>query len=280
VLQNRKYKLLIKYILLLLVLFILFCTNPWENYQRWKYGVQEGVKLEGRPVENMLSHELENVIEKLAIKLEVSPRNAFIDRISGEVVPEVTGRKTHHSITLAKVMEAKRDTNVSLKIIEIQPEITAKLLNSINQPLGSYQTYIAGGGNGRVNNIIVATHSINNVLIAPGEMFSFNQTTGPRTMDRGYQFAPIMVGNQIVPGLGGGICQVSSTLYNAVLEAGLEVIERRPHSMPVNYVPRGKDATVSDHIDFKFRNNTNKYLLLKTSTQDYRVNVTILSNYN
>jgi len=240
--------------------------------------VEEGVKLEGMPIEKMLPEEVENVIDGLSKREELSPRNAFIDRKSGEIVPEVQGKKIHRSLTLNKVMAAEPGDRVSLKLVEIEPEITANLLRSINQPIGYYHTYLGPGNGGRVNNIKVATRALNNVLVAPGEIFSFNQTTGARTMERGYQLAPIMVGDQVVPGLGGGICQVSSTLYNAVMDADLEIIERSPHSLPVNYVPRGRDATVSDFIDFKFRNNSDQYILIKTSNEGYRVNVSIFSN--
>ncbi|NLZ27787.1 MAG: VanW family protein, partial [Firmicutes bacterium] len=81
-----------------------------------------------------------------------------------------------------------------------------------------------------------------------------------------------------IPGIGGGLCQVASTLYNAVLNASLEVVERTPHSRPVGYVPRGKDATVSTNIDFKFRNDTGNFILLRTSSAGNMINISILNN--
>lgn len=91
----------------------------------------------------------------------------------------------------------------------------------------------------------------------------------PRDAEHGYELAPIIVGNTVVPGYGGGICQVSTTLYNAVRQAGLEIVERYPHSLPVDYVPSGMDATVSNHLDFKFRNNTERFILIRTASYGY-----------
>ena len=97
----------------------------------------------------------------------------------------------------------------------------------------------------------------------------------PRDAEHGYRKAPIIVGDSVVPGYGGGVCQVSTTLYNAAKKAGLEIVERFPHSMPVDYVHLGMDATVSGYLDFKFRNNNNHYILIKTATQGYLLVVEI-----
>jgi len=120
----------------------------------------------------------------------------------------------------------------------------------------SYYTTLLDRSAGRTQNVVLSCQAINGWIIQPGEVFSFNEASGPRTDELGYQIAPIFVCKKVVPGRGGGVCQTSSTLYNCVLEAGLEVVERYPHSLPVAYAAPGRDATVSwGGADLKFRNN-------------------------
>jgi len=120
----------------------------------------------------------------------------------------------------------------------------------------------------RTENVRLAAQALDGKLLAPGERFSFNDSVGERTNEAGYKEALIIVGNAFTPGLGGGICQVSSTLYNAVMLAHLEILERHPHSLPISYVPLGQDATVAFPVlDFKFRNSTDAYLLIRSSTE-------------
>lgn len=122
--------------------------------------------------------------------------------------------------------------------------------------VGSYYTTLLSSASGRTANVRLSCQEINGRIVAPGQVFSFNQATGQRTTARGYQVAPIFAGKKVVPGVGGGVCQTSSTLYNAVLDAGLPVVQRYPHTLRVDYVPRGYDATVSwGGADFQFRND-------------------------
>jgi len=116
--------------------------------------------------------------------------------------------------------------------------------------------------------------SINNTLVWPGEVFSFNEATGPRTPERGYLPAPIILNGGFDVGYGGGVCQVSSTVYNAALLAKLPIIERHAHTKPVHYVPEGKDATVNyGYLDMKFMNNRDGPLIIKTTLQNGRIHV-------
>ncbi len=128
----------------------------------------------------------------------------------------------------------------------------------------SFETPILDYSKGRITNIKLAIKKLNGCVIPSGETFSFNDTVGPRTMKRGFKKAVIFVDGEKVQELGGGICQVSSTIYNAVLDAGLEVVERHPHQLEVNYVPPDRDATVFyGRLDFKFRNNIEKDLRME-----------------
>lgn len=139
----------------------------------------------------------------------------------------------------------------------VKPEMTVEQLNAsmFGDCLGTYTTKYNPGEIGRTKNVTLAAQNINNVVLQSGEVFSYNQTVGERTAARGFAGAKVYSGGEVVDGLGGGICQVSSTLYNAVLYADLEIISRTEHSLPVTYVPLGRDATVAyGAIDFKFKN--------------------------
>lgn len=123
--------------------------------------------------------------------------------------------------------------------------------------VAGYFTKLVNSPAGRTTNIILSSAKINGKILQADEVFSFNQTVGPRSTRNGYQNAKVFEGTQVIDGIGGGICQTSSTLYNVALEAGLSVLERYPHSLKVLYVPPNRDATVSwGSADFKFRNSS------------------------
>ena len=139
-----------------------------------------------------------------------------------------------------------------------QPNVTAEMLDSsmFGDLLGTYTSMYNPNEIGRTKNVTLASGSINNVVLASGEEFSYNAIVGERTPERGFSDAKVYAMGEVVDGMGGGVCQVSSTLYNAVLYADLEVVSRTAHSLPVTYVPLGRDATVSyGSIDFVFRNS-------------------------
>ncbi len=261
---------------LIAVLLMTGCLafNIKDNYSRLKHGVSRGVYLGDTLLEKMLEHEVADYVLSLSRENFVRPRNAYLDSSTGVILPEVYGKKIDFQATVKMIMEADPFTSHDPVYIGLDPEITADVYNKINNKTGSYMTGFGGGNRGE--NIRLATYLINNTLVAPGEVFSFNKTTTPRKGDkRDYRLAPIIVGGSIVPGYGGGICQVATTLYNAVKKAGLEIVERYPHSRPVGYVPRGMDATVSDHLDFKFRNNKDHFIMVKAADWGYRLVVEI-----
>lgn len=236
--------------------------------------VRRGVELEGRAVQGLSRREVSSLVDDLAAQMDIVPRNAFIDPRSGEITAGVTGCLVDRTSTVDKIMTAPPNSRLLPDLIHLDPEITAAHYALIDREIGAYRTWISGSG-GRVTNIILATASLNNCLLLPGEIFSFNRANGPRTAERGYRHAPVIVGGAVVPGLGGGVCQVSTTLYNAVLRAGLEVVERYPHSLPVGYVPPGMDATVADSLDFKFRNNTDRLILIRSSNRGGSIDIRI-----
>ena len=177
----------------------------------------------------------------------------------------ITFTESQPGVSLSKsdLEEAVKDADgdvikVPAKIT--QPEVTSEQLHSeiLAHELGKYTTDYSSSSNDRAYNIKLACEKINGYVLAPGEEFSYNDVVGPRTVERGFRIANVYVGNTVQPGIGGGICQVSSTMYNSVVFADLEITARRNHTLPVSYVPLGRDATVSyGATDFKFKNNTN-----------------------
>ncbi len=148
---------------------------------------------------------------------------------------------------------------ITFPITVTAPGVTAEQIRSemFTDLLGSYSSRYNAGDTSRSHNVWLASQKINEVVLAPGDVFSYNDTVGPRTISHGFKTANVYVGNKVEPGIGGGICQVSSTLFNAVVLADLKIVYRTNHSLPVSYVPLGRDATVSyGSIDFKFSNNT------------------------
>ncbi len=128
----------------------------------------------------------------------------------------------------------------------------------------------------RKHNIMLASKSLDNTFVDVGAEFSFNYTVGERTAKRGYKTSKIIVGGEFVDGVGGGVCQVSTTLYNAVLMAGLKIIEYHPHSLPVSYVAPSFDAMVnSNTADLKFINNTHNPIIIRTYADGQKLKVEI-----
>lgn len=162
-------------------------------------------------------------------------------------------------------------TNLTL----IPPAITKEKLESSFNLVAAYTTKTTGEAN-RNNNIALACQAINGTALLPGETFSFNQTTGQRTVEKGYMEAGAIASGQSIEEVGGGICQVSSTLFNAVARADLEIVERSPHAWPSTYVNRGEDATVNwPNLDFQFRNNTEAPVFIITYYNDRKMSAEI-----
>jgi vancomycin resistance protein YoaR len=139
----------------------------------------------------------------------------------------------------------------------------AKAMN-ITGLVASYQTFYGGEPN-RIHNVQLVSHLVDKHVIAPGETFSFNGTTGARTADKGFKEAPVIINGELQTGLGGGVCQVSTTVFNAAYEAGLPIESRTNHALYISHYPQGRDATVNyPDLDLKFSNDTGHWLLLRT----------------
>ncbi|MGE5484702.1 MAG: VanW family protein [Ignavibacteriales bacterium] len=156
-------------------------------------------------------------------------------------------------------------STVELPVEAVEPGTMADDLRAmgVSAMIASYSTAV-NKDNNRTENIRLAAQKLDNYLLPPGREFSFNSVVGPRTAEDGYRETPVYWRDEVRTGIGGGICQLSTTLYNAVLLADLEVVERHSHSLTVDYVPLGRDAAVSyGEVDLKFRNNTPNHILIR-----------------
>jgi len=214
--------------------------------------------------ENLLNQK----IAEIAAKIDTQPVNAVVN-LNGdniEKVPGVIGKKLDQNKLAESLKEPLTNLTlngaIQLEPEEIQPFITTEDVAQIDTVLGEYTTYYYPGNRGE--NIWIAANALSDKIVKTGWEFSFNTTVGPRTYSAGYYNAPVIINGKTEDGVGGGVCQVSSTLYNAVLLAGLTPTERTPHYFPSSYVSAGRDATVADgSIDLKFRNDLNHPVYLK-----------------
>ncbi|MGN0350419.1 MAG: VanW family protein [Roseburia sp.] len=168
------------------------------------------------------------------------------------------------------------DAAIELVAEVVEPEGTKEELEKVQDVLGSYSTNYSTSGAARCHNIDNAVSRINGTVLYPGETFSTSETMGERTAENGYELAGAYENGQTVEAYGGGVCQVSTTLYNAVLLSELEVVERSNHSMIVNYVKPSMDAAIAgDYKDFKFENNTDAPIYIEGYTSGKNVYFTI-----
>lgn len=170
--------------------------------------------------------------------------------------PERPGRMCDYAASLAALLGAlgQGGSEASLVTRTWQPAVTVKMLRQRTQKLSSFSTKFDGSRTARVHNISLACERVAGSVLEPGETFSFNEAVGLRTRENGFLDAPVIVAGEFVEGTGGGVCQASTTLMGAALRAGLEIVESRPHSLSVGYVPPSQDAMVSRYSDLKFTN--------------------------
>lgn len=218
----------------------------------------------------------------IATSLSRVPKNASLTlspRGNVERHAALTGRQadatTLHDTVAPKLSALALTVRTEILVEETEPVITDDTLASIDGVLASYQTKYSPGNRG--HNIALAAGKLNGSLVKPNGIFSFNDTVGLRTATAGYKVAGVILDGQLADGIGGGVCQVSSTLYNAVLLAGLTPTARTSHALPSAYCPPGLDATVADgQIDLQFRNQLAHSVYLLTSADGHTLTVYIL----
>ncbi|MBT2725422.1 VanW family protein [Bacillus sp. ISL-75] len=236
----------------------------------------------GLPLLN--SQKFNQFLDQLDKQFSVAPENASLDQF-GVIIPERPGSRIHRQAFTEQFYAyffGSRKENLELPILTVYPKVDSELLGEIHSMrIGRYVTSFNSRNKKRSNNIQLATKAINNYVVFPGERFSFNKVVGKRTAAKGYQRAPVIVKGEFSEDIGGGICQVSSTLYNAIDNAGIKILERFSHTRKVPYIPPGRDATVSWYgPDFEFKNNYNQPILIRARTLGNLLIIKIYSTEN
>lgn len=202
-----------------------------------------------------------SVLLDLKVELDAPAVDAYVDLEARQLKPEKIGYRLDVYGTLARIDAALRaGEDTALASVEtIKPKLVAEQLGNVkfDQVLGYFETRYATGAKSkeRTYNLRLAASKLDGVVVMPGEIFDFNETVGPRDEAHGYRVAPVIAQGELVDGLGGGTCQISGTLHGAAFFAGLEIVERYPHSRPSSYIKLGLDATVVyPTINYRFRN--------------------------
>ena len=203
-------------------------------------------------------------------ELYAEAANAAIDPDTCEVLPHTVGVDFDTAQAQRLFQQAQEGETVEVPLTVTQPDITQEILADrlFADLLGQGTSQVSGSSN-RKFNVKLSAEACNGVILMPGEEFSYNNTTGSRSADKGYLPAPVYSGGASVDETGGGICQTSSTIYYAVLHTTLEIVERHAHMYSVGYVPDGMDATVYFGLsDFRFKNNTDYPVKIVTESYD------------
>lgn len=195
------------------------------------------------------------------------------------VKPHIVGVDADADQAKAAAQKVNKGEKAEISIKRSMPEITSDMLKSklYTGTLASYSTKYNKSKVNRSQNVELATRRINGTVLLPGDVFSYNGVVGARTLENGFKNAPVYENGKSVDGIGGGVCQVSTTLYSAVLYADLEVVKRQNHSLTVSYVPLGQDATVVDGaIDFQFKNNMDTPVRIDASASNGTISISLV----
>ncbi len=229
--------------------------------------------------------ELENTADKgldadkIYSELSKEPEDAYYEKVDGKII--VHKDKPKVDLYKADLVSAiKSDENeVKIKVTAKRGKIKAEDLekNLFKDEISTFSSRYSESNVSRSTNVKLATERINGTQLMPGEVFSYDKTIGSRTTENGFKMAGVYINNKQELGIGGGICQVSSTLYAATLYANFEIIERVSHSLPVSYMPDGMDATISEgYIDFRFKNSSEYPVKIVATAVNGTMKVSIL----
>lgn len=217
-------------------------------------------------------------IDNIYKEVHKEAQNAYITKDPFEIHPHVDGVEFAISIDEVKTMLQEKQEKYTIPLKITKPKVTTDSLGDEAFPnrLATYSTKYSTADVNRKTNIKISVNKINGVVLLPGEEFSYNKVLGPRTPQAGYKLGAAYIGGKVVSDYGGGVCQTSSTLYNAVLLSNLEITSRTSHYFAAAYVPVSRDATVYwPSLDFKFKNNRNYPIKIKASTSNGVINVEI-----
>jgi vancomycin resistance protein YoaR len=225
---------------------------------------------------------LQRALRRLENEFHASPQNARIGLAGGRmrIVTEQVGKSLNIGASVPRVKQqierGAADKTLRLTSRTSAPRVTRRDFKGITGMLGTFTTRFNPGNVKRTTNMRVAIKSIDGTLVAPGKTFSLNQTVGERTQARGYRTSIIFLNGYKVPGIGAGVSQVTGTLFNAALLAGLPIVEYRTHSRPVTYISLGRDATVAwGSFDNKWKNNTSAPIYINYQIKGSRATATL-----
>ena len=224
-----------------------------ESFETYKKNIEQLAQELARGTENTPGYDKRMVLDRLDENGEVIKGSPMIVLKESELVEQILA-----------VSETGGDVEMPLYHTEsgYNLEDLAELEDVV---VATYTTYFNAGDTGRNKNIELSANAINNVIVGRGDHFSFNTMVGPRDEANGYQPAPEIINKKLVMGIGGGICQTSSTLFNAVDQVPIKIVERHHHSLNIGYVPKGRDATVAYGVlDFRFQNVSGAPFIIKT----------------
>ncbi|QKI83551.1 VanW family protein [Kroppenstedtia eburnea] len=277
---------------LLLIIAFLACTwFPGGLMEKNRLILQEGDRqwsidlndlgFDGKDPETIDSKKLDAWLNQIRKEVDQPPQNARVQRLGEPIRPAREGwimdkSAIHRNLsTLPKIL----NTPQPVPMKKAKPLVTAKDLRQVDRKLiGSYTTYFNKENQARVHNIRLSAKLLDRKVLNPGEVFSFNQTVGERSRERGFLPVKSRVSGEFSEGVGGGVSQISSTLFNSVDAAGMEIIYRFSYARQDTYVPSGRDATVSwDQPDFRFLNNLKEPILIRTALDEHSVTVRIFS---
>ena len=227
---------------------------------------------------------LDEKIDEIIKEIEIEPVNSEIkfnaqNSNPFEVTEHKNGLRVNKEQLYFDINEQFNKTNnveVEIKTFEQVADVTNQENLENTTQISTFVTYVSDSTGGRKSNVKKALDCFNGFVVDPNETVSFNKVTGPHTLDNGYKIATIIYNGRYVDGVGGGICQASTTLYNALLLADAEILEVHKHTLPVKYVPLAMDAMVSDYVaDLKFKNVSDEPLYIQTvcDSESVRVNI-------
>ncbi|TJX14292.1 hypothetical protein E9840_06445 [Tissierella creatinini] len=256
--------------------------NPFQRYSTIKELKKGGYNIELKPEydREMVLKLVDDIEEDL--NQEAKDATLEYNGTTFIVTKEKPGLAIKKSELINLLVDSIQDQeDIQIPVDAVEPKVTEKVLSRVNGVIGEFSTSFKGSSSGRIQNIKQASKSVNNLLVLPGEEISFNEKVGPIGPSTGYMEAPVIVNGELTPGVGGGVCQSSTTLYNALLLSDVTIVERHPHSIAASYVPRGTDGAVArGYLDLKFKNDFDFPIYIQSNVAGNRIHFYIFGDKN
>ena len=255
-------------------------TVPYDLFMAQVQSIAAGKDI--APVPSYDQDSVDRYVAKLSSVLDTPAVNASLGMENNQLVykEEASGHGIDQAALIQTILETDplAGETIDIPMHELEPTMTKAMLQDKFILRGAYTTSFSDSTKNRKYNIRFGADKINGTILKPGDVFSANDTLGKRTRKNGWKNAGAYENGEVVQQAGGGVCQLSSTLYNAALYADMKIVERRNHSMPVHYVSKGRDATINsigNLIDFKFENNTSSDVIIIAYTEGNNLHMEI-----